>query len=122
MKPLVADALWERVLPLLRPRQRCFRFTGRKPPDDRKILTGVLFVLKTGIAGDNLPPERAALATRPAATTPGSGARRASAGNRTPCCGTNSTAPTRSTGSGPNRRLHRQGRNCLRTGLKSDRG
>jgi hypothetical protein len=27
-----------------------FRFPGRKPLDYRKILTGILFVLKTGIA------------------------------------------------------------------------
>jgi transposase len=50
MRPLVSDALWERLQPLLPPRPpRRFRFPGRKPLDDRKILTGILFVLKTGI-------------------------------------------------------------------------
>jgi transposase len=39
------------------PPQRRFRFPGRKPLDDRKILTGILFVLKTGIAWDQLPAE-----------------------------------------------------------------
>jgi hypothetical protein len=34
---------------------RRFRFPGRKPLDYRKILTGILFVLKTGIAWDDLP-------------------------------------------------------------------
>lgn len=58
MKPLVTDALWARVQPLLpRPRRRRRRFPGRKPLDWRKILTGILFVLKTGIAWDDLPAE-----------------------------------------------------------------
>jgi transposase len=58
MKPLVTDALWERIQPLLPPHPpRRFRFPGRKPLDDRMILTGILFVLKTGIAWDDLPAE-----------------------------------------------------------------
>src|SRR5689334_20350639 len=56
MKPLVTDALWERILPLLPPHPpRRQRFPGRKPLDDRMVLTGILFVLKTGIAWDDLP-------------------------------------------------------------------
>src|SRR5437870_1049300 len=48
-----------RVLqPLLPPvPQRRFRWPGRKPLDYRMILTGILFVLKTGIAWDDLPAE-----------------------------------------------------------------
>jgi transposase len=58
MKPLVTDALWERIEPLLPPPpRRRFRFPGRKPIDQRLVLTGILFVLKTGIAWDDLPPE-----------------------------------------------------------------
>ena len=58
MKPLVSDALWEHLEPLLPPRpRRRFRFPGRKPLDYRKILTGILFVLKTGIAWEELPAE-----------------------------------------------------------------
>ena len=58
MKPLVTDALWEHVAPLLPPPpRRRFRFPGRKPLDYRRILTGILFVLKTGIAWDDLPAE-----------------------------------------------------------------
>jgi transposase len=58
MKPLVTDALWERLQPLLPPPPpRRFRFPGRRPLDYRKILTGILFVLKTGIAWDDLPAE-----------------------------------------------------------------
>jgi transposase len=55
MKLLVTDALWERLEPLLPATpQRRFRFPGRKPLDYRKILTGILFVLKTGIAWADL--------------------------------------------------------------------
>src|SRR5436190_2311013 len=58
MKPLVSDALWQRLEPLLPPPpRRRFRFPGRKPLDSHKILTGILFVLKTGIAWDDLPAE-----------------------------------------------------------------
>src|SRR5262249_43842911 len=56
MKPLVTDELWQRLEPLLPPPpSRRFRFPGRKPLDYRKILTGILFVLKTGIAWECLP-------------------------------------------------------------------
>src|SRR5215831_8258371 len=34
-----------------------FRYPGRKPVDDRKALTGILFVLKTGIPWEDLPVE-----------------------------------------------------------------
>src|SRR6476620_2777722 len=58
MQPLVTDALWERIQPLLPPPPpRRVRFPGRKPLDYHKILTGILFVLKTGIAWDDLPAE-----------------------------------------------------------------
>ena len=56
--PLLTDALWTRIEPLLpphKPRRR--RFPGRKPIDDRKALTGILFVLKTGINWEDLPQE-----------------------------------------------------------------
>jgi transposase len=58
MKLLVTDELWERVQPLLPPPpRRRFRFPGRKRLNYRMILTGILFVLKTGIAWDDLPAE-----------------------------------------------------------------
>jgi len=57
-KPLVSDALWQRIEPLLpKPKPRRFRFPGRKPLDYRKVLTGIVFVLKTGINWDDLPAE-----------------------------------------------------------------
>ena len=55
-KPLVNDALWQRIEPLLPPpKPRRFRYPGRKPLDRRKVLTGIIFVLKTGIAWEDLP-------------------------------------------------------------------
>src|SRR3954447_18434146 len=57
-KPLVPDDLWEVIQPLLPPpKPRRFRHPGRKPLDDRKALTGILFVLKTGIPWEDLPQE-----------------------------------------------------------------
>jgi transposase len=55
-KPLVSDALWGRVAPLLPPaKPRRFRFPGRKPLDFRAVLTGIIFVLKTGINWEDVP-------------------------------------------------------------------
>ena len=49
-KPLLPVELWERIEPLLPPpKPRRFRFPGRKPLDNRKALSGILFILKTGI-------------------------------------------------------------------------
>jgi transposase len=57
-KPLVSDELWEIVQPLLpAPKPRRKRYPGRKPMDDRKALTGILFILKTGMAWEDLPRE-----------------------------------------------------------------
>lgn len=54
---LVSDGLWERLEPLLPARQRRFRYPGRRPLDDRAVLSGILFVLQTGIAWEHLPQE-----------------------------------------------------------------
>src|SRR5215472_9828305 len=57
-KPLLPDELWEIIQPLLPPpKPRRFRYPGRKRIDDRKALTGILFVLKTGIPWEYLPVE-----------------------------------------------------------------
>lgn len=57
-KPLLPDALWEIIQPLLPPpKPRRFRYPGRKPIGDREALTGILFVLKTGIPWEDLPIE-----------------------------------------------------------------
>ena len=54
---VVSDGLWERIEPLLPRRERRFRYPGRKPLDDRQVLSGILFVLHTGIAWEHLPQE-----------------------------------------------------------------
>jgi transposase len=56
-EPLVPDELWEAVAPLLprhkaRPGKR-----GRPPVDDRACLTGIVFVLRSGIPWELLPQE-----------------------------------------------------------------
>jgi len=57
-KPLLSDDLWSIIEPILpSPKPRRFRYPGRKPLDDRKCLTGILFVLKTGIPWEDLPQE-----------------------------------------------------------------
>jgi transposase len=57
-KPILDDDLWELIRPLLpAPKRRRFRFPGRQPIDRRKALTGILFVLKTGIPWEHLPRE-----------------------------------------------------------------
>jgi transposase len=48
-KPLVSDELWELIEPLIPVKPRRFCHPGRKPLPDRQVLTGILFVLKTGI-------------------------------------------------------------------------
>ena len=55
-RPLVPDDLWAAVEPLLppaRPRPK----GGRPPVPDRAALTGIVFVLKTGIRWEDLPAE-----------------------------------------------------------------
>lgn len=56
MKPLVTDELWAVVAPLL-PKRRVSRKGGRPWVDDRAVLTGILFVLRSGIPWKMLPPE-----------------------------------------------------------------
>jgi transposase len=57
-RPLVDDQLWQVVEPLLpRPKRRRKRHPGRRPLDDRTVVTGLLFVLKTGIAWEDFPQE-----------------------------------------------------------------
>lgn len=55
-KPLLADELWKIIEPLLPPHAPHPK-DGRPPVDHRKALTGILFVLKTGIPWEDLPCE-----------------------------------------------------------------
>jgi transposase len=55
-KELVSDELWAVIQPLLPPPKPKPK-GGRPPIPDRKVLTGILFVLMTGIPWEMLPKE-----------------------------------------------------------------
>jgi transposase len=55
-KELLPDALWARVAPLLPPESPKPK-GGRPLVSDQAALTGILFVLKTGIPWEYLPAE-----------------------------------------------------------------
>ena len=57
-KALLDDELWQGVEPLIPIKRRRFRYPGAKPKvSNRQALTGILFVLKTGIGWEDLPQE-----------------------------------------------------------------
>ena len=57
-KPILTDELWALIEPLLPPpKPRRERYPGRKPLEHRKVLTGILFVLQSGIPWEMLPKE-----------------------------------------------------------------
>jgi transposase len=55
-KPLLPDDLWEIIEPLL-PKWTPSPKGGQPPVTDRRALTGILFVLKTGLPWEDLPCE-----------------------------------------------------------------
>ncbi len=56
-EPLLSERLWQRIEPLLpkQKKRRDVQYAGRKPADARKVLQGIIFVLKTGVPWKNLP-------------------------------------------------------------------
>lgn len=57
-REIITDDLWSLIKPLLpRRKPRRFRYPGRKPVEDRAALTGIVFVLRTGIPWEDLPKE-----------------------------------------------------------------
>ena len=57
-KALIDDDLWIRIEPLLpKRRRRNRRYAGRTPIPDRAVLTGIVFVLRSGIPWNMLPRE-----------------------------------------------------------------
>ena len=54
---VVPDDLWNRIAPLLPAVPRRSDHPGRKRLDDRKVLSGILFVLYTGISWEHLPQQ-----------------------------------------------------------------
>jgi transposase len=55
-KPLVSDTLWDTIAPLLPPEPPKPK-GGRPRVPDRAALTGIIFVLKSGIPWEMLPQE-----------------------------------------------------------------
>jgi transposase len=55
-KALVSNDLWVICEPII-PRLKKSRKGGRPPVGNRQALTGILFVLKTGVAWEDLPKE-----------------------------------------------------------------
>lgn len=56
-KPILDEQLWSLIEPIIPKRKRRFRYPGRKAVSDRAALTGILFVLRTGIGWEYLPQE-----------------------------------------------------------------
>lgn len=56
-KPLVDDRLWAIIEPLIPRKRRRRRYPGRRRLDERRVLTGILFVLQSGIPWEMLPKE-----------------------------------------------------------------
>lgn len=56
MKKLVTDELWAEIEPLL-PKHKASLKGGRPRLDDRAALTGIIFVLRSGIPWEMLPQE-----------------------------------------------------------------
>jgi transposase len=57
-KSILDDELWALIEALLPPpKPRRSRYPGRKPLDNRALLTGILFILQTGLRWDLLPRE-----------------------------------------------------------------
>ncbi len=57
-RSLLTDEQWAVVEPFIPPLpKRRFRYPGRLPVGNRQALTGILFVLKTGIPWEDLPQE-----------------------------------------------------------------
>jgi transposase len=56
-EPLLSEQLWQRIEPLLpkQKKRRHVQYAGRKPVDARKVLQGIIFVLKTGVPWKSLP-------------------------------------------------------------------
>ncbi len=96
---LVSDELWSRIEPLIPKHHSPGPQGGRPPVDDRAGLTGILFVLKTGIPWELLPQEMhcgcGTTCWRRLRDWQASGVWRL---NCSPCCSLNCEVPTKSTG------------------------
>lgn len=62
-KPLISDGQWERIAPLPPPHPPRPK-EGRPPRNDRRVLTDIVFILKTGIPWEDLPLKTDGLSIR----------------------------------------------------------
>ena len=56
MAELISDRLWKEIKPLV-PKRKASPRGGRPAVDDRKVLTGIVFILRTGMPWQLLPAE-----------------------------------------------------------------
>src|ERR1039458_8905419 len=56
MKPLVSDELWTMMDPLLPKERKPGKKGGRPRVSNRQVLTGILFILRTALPWQLLPP------------------------------------------------------------------
>jgi transposase len=56
-EPILSEQLWQRIEPLLpkQKKRRNVQYAGRKRVEARKVMTGIIFVLKTGVPWKSLP-------------------------------------------------------------------
>lgn len=59
-KEILSEELWRRVEPCLPAAPHRRRVPGPQPIEDRSVLVGILFVLKTGLPWEELPAEMGA--------------------------------------------------------------
>jgi transposase len=90
-KELVSDELWEAIEPLLPPKPQ----GGRPRLDDRAALTGIIFVLKSGIPWEMLPKRWAVALELRAGDACVSGRRQGSGSGCTGCSWIVLAKPTR---------------------------
>ena len=98
--PVLPDDLWERLEPLI-PKPKGYRhvqFAGRKPSEPRRVLTGILFVLRTGVPWRWLPATAISLPDKLANAVFDNGKRQAFGNAFSKGCLRNSRQGTRSIG------------------------
>ena len=91
-KLIVTDELWSLVEPIL-PQHEPSPKGGHPPVSDRVCLTGILFVLRTGIRWNDLPVEMGC-GSGSTSSRPGSG------NSATSCCWPSCVGQRRSTSAG----------------------